>query len=70
MKDGVIEGFVAIALAIVSVATLSVIFSAPNTSRVISSAGNAFANMLGAATAPAMGGGMGMRPMQNFGQGY
>jgi hypothetical protein len=71
MKEDFISGLVAIALAIVSVATLAVIFS-PNakTSQVLTSAGNAFSNMLGAAVAPVSGGSMGIRPMNNFGSGY
>lgn len=71
MKEDIVSGFVAIALAIVSVATLAVIF-APNSQagQVIRSAGDAFSNMLGAAVAPVSGSGVGIRPMGGFGSGF
>jgi len=55
------EGLVSIAIAIVGVALLAVLVSRnAQTPQVISASGNAFARMLGAATGPVMGGGMGL----------
>lgn len=56
--DGAMEKIVTIAVAIIGVATLAVLVSRnSNTSGVISSAGNAFAQALNAATRPVSGGG-------------
>lgn len=55
--DEIWRGVVTIAVAIIGVATLSVIVSKnAQTPQVISSAGNAFANALGAAVSPVSGG--------------
>lgn len=60
MTDQLFNSLVAIATAIIGVAILAVLVSKnANTSGVITSAGNAFAADLGAATAPVTGGGFG-----------
>lgn len=61
------QGVVTIAVAIIGVATLAVLVSKnANTSGVINSAGNAFAQALGAATAPVSGNSMGMLSMPSL----
>ena len=70
--DKLTEAMVSIATAIVGVAILAVLVSRnSNTSGVLSSAGGAFASMLGAATAPVTGASNSMNvgsfSMPNFG---
>lgn len=62
MSDQLITGVVSIALAIVGVAIIATLVS-PNarTAQVMTAGGNAFANSLGAALAPVMGGMGGLR---------
>lgn len=61
------QGVVTIAVAIIGVATLAVLVSKnANTSQVINSAGSAFAQALGAATAPVTGSSAGMLSMPSI----
>jgi hypothetical protein len=66
MSDEIIRSIVTIAVAIVGVATLSVIVSRnAQTPQVIQAAGNSFAGALAAAVSPVTGGGgvsLGMNP--------
>jgi uncharacterized membrane protein (Fun14 family) len=60
MSESLVNSVVTIATAIVGVAILAVLVSRQsNTAGVITAGGNAFANMLRAATAPVTGGGFG-----------
>lgn len=65
------NALVTIAVAIVGVATLAVLVSRnAQTPQVVQSAGNAFAQALGAATGPVTGGFSGTIPTYGFGTGY
>lgn len=70
--DKLTEGGVTVLLAIVGVAILSVLVSSRSqTASVFASFGQAFSQMLGAATGPVTGaGGGGMPAIPNFGQNF
>lgn len=58
MRDDILGSIVTILVAVVGVATLAVILSKnSNTANVVTSGGNAFAKILGAATGPVTGSG-------------
>jgi hypothetical protein len=59
MGNKLLESLTAVAIAIVGVAIISVIVGSPQTSGIITSAGNAFGGVLKAAVSPALGGGGG-----------
>lgn len=66
--NAITEAVVTIATAIVGIAILAVLVSnRSNTSGVITSAGNAFAKSIGAATGPVTGGGGFQMPNTSFG---
>lgn len=61
MSEQLFNSMVTIAMAIIGVAIVAVLVSRQaNTANVLTSAGNAFARALGAATAPVTGSGMGI----------